>query len=159
MSAEREARPDSWYWEEHWGRSRRGSTAVRLEWDGGASAGVLFDEGAPRTVAAIAERLPLEIPVIHAIWSGDIVMSAERFPLGFSEKENETRLPRVGDLSWDPTFGEIAVTYGTAECRMPSGFNTIVVFGSLSTGLEELARWCRRRRFEGLGTLRLDLAR
>lgn len=159
MTSQPEAgRAHSWYWEEHWSRARRGSTEVVLEWDGGESSGLLFEAGAPRTVAGVLDLLPLAIPVVHAIWSGDMVMSAERYPLGFAEKENETRLPRVGDISWDPRYGEIAFTYGTAECRMPSGANTVVVFGSLTSALEEFGTYCRERRFEGVGELRLRRA-
>jgi len=147
---------DSWYWEERWNSSRRGSFPIVLEWDGGRGEGVLYDEGAPRTAAGVRDLLPVTVPVVHAVWSGDMVMSTTSYDLGFAEKENETRLPRVGDLSWDPGYGELAFTYGTAECRMPSGFNTVVVYGSLQTGLDELAAFCRARRFEGLGELRLS---
>ena len=150
--------PDSWYWDEHFNNSRKGARAVVLEWQSGRGEGVLFDVGAPRTAAAVADLLPLRIPVIHAIWSGDMMMSAKAYDLGFREKENEVRLPRVGDLSWDPNFGELAFTHGTAECRMPTGFNTVVVYGSLRTGLEDLAAFGRARRFEGLGELELRLA-
>ena len=87
-----------------------------------------------------------------------MIMSTQRFPLGFQEKENETRLPRVGDLSWDPMYGELAFTYGTAECRMPSGTNTVVVYGALQTALDEFAAFCRARRFEGQAEVRLSAA-
>lgn len=147
---------DSWYWEERWNSARRGSFPIVLEWDGGRSEGVLYDEGAPRTASGVRDLLPVTVPVVHAVWSGDMVMSTKSYDLGFAEKENETRLPRVGDLSWDPGHGELAFTYGTAECRMPSGFNTVVVYGSLQTGLDELAAFCRARRFEGIGQLRLS---
>lgn len=150
--------PDSWYWDQHFNSSRKGSRGVVLEWEGGRAEGVLFDVGAPRTAGAVAEVLPLTIPVIHAIWSGDMIMSTKSFDLGFREKENEVRLPRVGDLSWDPNFGELAFTHGTAECRMPTGFNTVVVYGSLHSGLDELAAFGRARRFEGLGEVELRLA-
>jgi hypothetical protein len=150
--------PDSWYWEEHWNRARRGSTAIVVEWEGGRGEGVLYDEGAPRTAAGVLNLLPLSIPVVHAIWSGDMVMSTRSYKLGFADKENETRLPRVGDLSWDPHYGELAFTYGTAECRMPSGFNTVVVYGSMQSGLDEFASFCRARRFEGLGEVRISAA-
>ena len=150
-----ERAPESWYWDEHWNQSRRGTTPVAFEWPEGRAEGVLFDEGTPRTATAIEGLLPLEFPVVHVAWSGDMVMSAQAFDLGFTEKENETRLPRVGDLSWDPAYGELAFTYGTAECRMPSGFNTIVVYGSLTSGLDEFAAFCRARRFEGVATVKL----
>ena len=147
--------PGTWYWDEHWNRSRRGSLPIVVEWDGARGEGVLYDEGAARTAAGVRDLLPISVPVIHAAWSGDMVMSTRSYDLGFVDKENQTRLPRVGDLSWDPMYGELAFTYGTAECRMPSGFNTVVVYGSLQTGLDEFAAFCRARRFEGLGELRL----
>lgn len=70
--------------------------------------------------------------------------------------ENEVRLVRPGDLTWDPKFGELAFTYGTAECRLPTGPNALVVYGSIeSVGLESFANFARRRRFEGVGELRI----
>lgn len=144
-----------WYWERTWNRSRRGSEPIAVEWKGGVSTGVVFEEGVPRTAAAILERLPLEIPVVHVAWSGDMIMSTEAYELGFHERENRTRLPHVGDISWDPASGEIAFTYGTAECRLPSGENTVTVFGGLATALPDFAAFCRARRFEGQSTVRL----
>jgi hypothetical protein len=75
---------------------------------------------------------------------------------GIREMENQVRLVRPGDLGWDPKFGELTVTYGTAECRLPSGTNTIVVYGQIIEGLDEFASWARARRFEGLGELRFE---
>jgi hypothetical protein len=93
---------------------------------------------------------------VHVAWSGDMVMGAEAVPLGVREAENATRLVRPGDLAFDPKYDEITVTYGTAEARLPSGPNTLTVFGSVSQGLEAFARWARARRFEGLGSVRFS---
>lgn len=150
--------PDTWYWDEAWNKAREGSFAIKAEWDGGQAEGVLFDVGAPRTAAGVIDLLPVEIPVVHVAWSGDMVMSVPAFDLGFKEKENQARITRVGDLSWDPDYGELAFTYGTVECRMPTGPHAVVVYGSLTTGLDELAKFCRARRFEGVGTIRLSAA-
>ena len=57
---------------------------------------------------------------------------------------------------YDPKYNEITVTYGTAEARLPSGANTLTVFGSVGPGLDEFAQWGRARRFEGLGTIRFS---
>jgi hypothetical protein len=84
-----------------------------------------------------------------------MVMSARSYDLG-APRENAVRLPRPGDLTWDPDAGELAFAYGTAECRLPSGENTVVVFGSIVEGLEEFVEFCWRRRFEGVGTLALS---
>lgn len=144
----------SWWWQERWESIRRGDTPIALSWDGGAARGVLFDQGAPRTAAAVLAALPLQVPVVHVAWSGEMVMSARTYELGV-ERENAVRLPRPGDLTWDPAAGELAFAYGTAECRLPSGENNVVVYGAVVEGLEDFAEFCRRRRFEGVGELRI----
>jgi Protein of unknown function (DUF3830) len=147
----------SWWWQERWESIRRGDTPIVLSWEGGAAAGVLFDAGVPRTAAAVLAALPLEVPVVHVAWSGEMVMSARTYQLGI-ERENAVRLPRPGDLTWDPTVGELAFAYGTAECRLPSGENNVVLYGTIIDGLDTFAEFCRRRRFEGVGQLRIESA-
>jgi hypothetical protein len=142
-----------WWWAEEWEATRRGSVPLEIEFDGGAARGVLFDVGTPVAVAALRERLPLRMPVIHVAWSGDMVMGTERLPLDVPGQEDYTRLPRPGDLGYDPKFGELTLTYGTAECRLPSGSNTIAVVGQVTEDLGALADFCRRRRFEGVGEI------
>jgi hypothetical protein len=148
----------SWWWQERWESIRRGETTpIALSWEGGAATGVLFDQGAPLTAAAVFAALPLQVPVVHVAWSGEMVMSAQTYELGVA-RENAVRLPRPGDLTWDPAAGELAFAYGTAECRLPSGENNVVVYGAIVEGLDAFAEFCRRRRFEGVGQLRLESA-
>jgi len=149
---------DSWYWQKTWSDFRRGTLPVTLAWDEGTAEITLYDQGAPATVRAFVERLPMELPVVHVAWSGDMVMGAHPIALGIREHENHTRLVRLGDLAFDPRFNEITLTYGTAEARLPSGPNTLAVFGSVTRGLEAFARWAHARRFEGLGVLRFTAA-
>jgi hypothetical protein len=145
---------ESWWWTEQWERSRQGAHPIVVEFDEGEARGLLYDRGTPKTVAAFREKLPLTIAIVHVAWSGDMVMGAARIDLGLSEQEDATRLPRPGDLGYDPKFRELTLTYGTAECRLPSGPNTISVFGQFSEQLSALADYCRRRRFQGIGELR-----
>jgi hypothetical protein len=142
----------TWWWRERWEGFRRGSLLLSIAWEGGRAEAVLFDEGVPQTVAAIGGALPLEVPVVHVAWSGEMVMSATTYDLN-APRENAVRLPRPGDLTWDPDAGELAFAYGAAECRLPSGENTVVVFGSIVEGLDAFVEFCWRRRFEGVGTL------
>lgn len=146
---------DSWYFHKTWGDFRRGTLRIRLDFGDGQAIALLYDEGVPRTVAAISAHLPFEVPVVHVAWSGDMVMSTVAYDIPAKEPENHVRLVRPGDLAWDPKFGELTVTYGTAEARLPSGPNTLVVYGQIVEGLDAFAAFGRARRFEGLGRIRM----
>lgn len=146
---------DDWWFQRSWNGFRVGTATARLEWDGGFVAVRLYDEGVPRTVAAVRALLPITMPFVHAAWSGEMVMGAETVRLDNDEPENTVRLVRPGDLTWDHKYGELCVVYGDAECRLPSGPNTVTVYGEVSDGLDAVADFCRRRRFEGAGVLRL----
>ncbi len=148
---------ETWYWEKTWSDFRRGSKRASLIWHGGEAVVDISDEGAQKTFAAIQAVLPLQIPVVHVAWSGDMVMSTRSYDIGLNEQEHHVRLVRPGDLAFDPKFGEFTVTYGTAEARLPSGPNTLVVFGQIREGLDAFAAWGRARRFEGVGTIELRL--
>ncbi len=148
---------DTWYWQKTWGDFRRGSKRIKLSWDGGEAMALVYDEGVPETAAAILKSLPLSIPVVHAAWSGDMLMSAKPFDIGAAKEENRTRLPRPGDLAWDPKYRELSFAYGTAEARLPSGTNILVIYANIVEGLDDFAQFCRARRFEGLGTIHMSL--
>lgn len=147
---------EKWYWQKTWGDFRRGTQRVALTWNGGKAELVLYDGGVPKTVSAFRATLPFELAMVHVAWSGDMLMGARSMPIGFNEAENLTRLVRPGDVAFDPKYDEITVTYGTAEARLPSGPNTLTVFGSICAGLDDFAAWARARRFEGVGTVRFE---
>jgi hypothetical protein len=145
------------YWEERWTGFREGSARIALEWDGGRAEAAIFDKRVPRISAAFLAALPLEIEMFHVAWSGDMIMSTEPVPgIDVLEAENDVRLPWPGDIGWDPKVREITVTYNLAECKGPIGANTIVIFGQVETGLRDLATFGRRRRYEGVATLRFS---
>jgi len=152
-----EKQSDDWYWEKTWSNFRRGNKHIRLSWDGGDATAFIYNEGVPETAAAVLACLPLEVPVVHAAWSGDMLMSARQFEIPVLNEENKTRLPRPGDLTWDPKHSELGFVYGTAEAKLPSGPNTLVVYGRvIEDHLERFAQFCRARRFEGLGRLTMN---
>jgi hypothetical protein len=88
------ATADSWYWEEQWASFREGTAAIQVSWDHGSARATMYDDGAPRTAARILALLPVTVPVVHAAWSGDMVMSTEPFDLGIAGPENTVRLVR-----------------------------------------------------------------
>jgi hypothetical protein len=148
---------ENWYWQRTWSDFRRGTSVAKMVWDGGDADITIYDEGAPLTAKAFMKRIPIDIPVVHVAWSGDMVMGAKSVPIGVKEHENFTRLVRPGDIAFDSKYDEITVTYGTAEARLPSGPNTLTVFGTISRGLEDFGRWARARRFEGVGVIKFVL--
>lgn len=148
--------PAQWFYEKKWNNSRRGSRKVTLRWASGRATALLYDAGTPKTVQAVLKALPITMPMIHVAWSGEMLVAAQSYELDQPEFENEVRLVRPGDLGWDPKFGELTVTYGTAECKLPSGPNNLVVFGQVVEGLEDLAGWARERRFKGVADLILE---
>ncbi len=145
------------YWERRWTGYRQGTARIALEWDGGRAEALVYDEGAPNISRAFLDALPLEIPIFHVAWSGDMIMSTDEVPgIDVLEAENDVRLPWPGDIGWDPKVREITVTYNLAECKGPIGANTIVIFGQVDVGLAEFATFARRRRYEGVATLRFS---
>lgn len=148
--------PEFWWWEKHWGNFRLGTRRICLSWDGGTADALIYDEGVPATSAALLDLLPLKVSFVHVAWSGEMCMSVSSYELGVSNAENRTRLVRPGDLTWDHRVGELGIVYGTAECRLPSGPNTVVVFGGVIGGLDQLAGMGRKCRFEGVKTVRME---
>jgi hypothetical protein len=147
---------ETWYFHRRWDAFRSGRVRVRLIFGKSEASARLYDEGAPLISRWILDNLPLIVPVVHVAWSGDMVMSAKPFQSGPTAAENAVRLPRPGEMTWDPKFGEICFAYGTAEARLPSGENQLVVFGQVEEGLNALAAYCRARRFEGIGEIRIE---
>lgn len=147
---------EQWFYEKKWNNFRRGSKTATLRWSGGRASVLLYDQGAPRTVEAALRALPVTMPMIHVAWSGEMLVAAQSYDWKQPTFENEVRLVRPGDLGWDPKFGELTVTYGTAECKLPSGPNNLVVWASVTDGLDELAAWARERRFRGVADLVLE---
>ena len=123
--------PGSGYWERRWAGFREGSARIGLEWEGGSAGAVLYEQGVPLISNAILEAVPFELTVMHVAWSGDMLMGTAPTGLDVRQAENDVRMPREGDLGWDPKIGELTFTYGLAECHTPAGPNTIVVCGSI----------------------------
>lgn len=146
---------NSWYWDQEWNDFRRGETMAKIKWDGGEAKVLLYNEGVSKTVEAIRRLPSLKIKVVHVAWSGEMLMSAESYDIGANEMENSTRLVQPGDLTWDPKFGELGFVYGPAECKLPSGPNTVVVFGKVIDNFEAYLEFCRKRRFEGASVIEL----
>lgn len=149
---------DNWYWEKTWSDFRTGDLRVGLSWPGGSASGKIFNQGTPETAAAILSKLPLRVPIVHVMWSGEMLMSTQSFDIGVKKEENRVRLVRPGDMTFDPKHGELAFTYGMAECKLPTGDHALTVYGCIDENLEGFAKFGRARRFEGASYIDIAVA-
>jgi hypothetical protein len=104
----------------------------------------LLEEAAPRVCEAFWQALPVESFVLHARWSGDMVFLVDQVQLGVKELENPLRFVRPGDVCYCPQFDELSICYGVADARLPTGSHVLSVFGRITDGLDQFARFCTR---------------
>jgi hypothetical protein len=132
----------------------------------------LYDDYAPKTIAALRTSLPFRGPGIHAIRSGREVYTLIPKPKLDPGKENQSVFPAPGDLylfhqpeGYRPMdvplrfraekhtteYWHIAIWYGRDSLPMtPTGLYPANHFGEIESGLTELAEACERIRFEGV---------
>jgi Protein of unknown function (DUF3830) len=107
--------------------SRRGAslhgTKVRLTIGAFSFTGRLEAHAAPKSIAWLAERMPLEGTVMHARWSGE----AAWMPLGFQKRldsENATAYPHPGQVllyAGDRSEPELLIPYGACAFASRAG--------------------------------------
>ncbi|WP_207461229.1 DUF3830 family protein [Azospirillum sp. SYSU D00513] len=109
-------------------------------------------ERAPKTVAAMRERLPFRSQVIHVRWSGEGVW----VPLGDTDYalpyENHTSHPAPGQIILYPggiSETEILLAYGGVSFSSKVGQLAGNHFITLTSGLEQLPELGRQILWEG----------
>ncbi len=132
----------------------------------GASARVtLWDDLAPKTVAALLESLPLELPLQHCKWSGSAcfadVSGGAMAALGALESPVVSIYPGVLAVR-PPTPGapgaELLIAYGDAEYRWPDGRRQVTPVGELEPGARALLDALAATAVKGRTTIRLRAA-
>jgi len=132
----------------------------------------LYDEFAPKTIAALRTCLPYTGPGIHAIRAGREVFTLIPKPKSDPGAENQSVFPAPGDLylfhqeegyrpmdvpkrfradQQSSEYWHIAIWYGRDSLPMsPTGLYPANHFGEVVEGLAVLADACERIRFEGV---------
>lgn len=108
----------------------------------------LFIDAAPKTCRALLAALPMQSQVIHAMWSGHMIL-ATGIDLGISDLENEVSILVPGDLVYHPRHKEIAIAYGEAQFREPTGPVYVSRVGQLEGNLSALFELGSRVQLEG----------
>ena len=139
----------------------------------------LYDEFAPKTIAALRTSLPFTGPGIHAMRAGREVFTLIPAPTTDPGAENQSIFPIPGDLylfhqpegyrpmelpAWvraakgTTEYWHIAIWYGRDSFPMsPTGIYPGNHFGEIEDGLKGLAEACERIRFEGVKDIRYTI--
>jgi hypothetical protein len=114
----------------------------------------LLTEAAPLTCRALLAALPIELQVIHAMWSGHQLI-ATPIDLHMSTLENPIAMTVPGDVLYHQHHQEIAIVYGEAQFREPIGPVYVTRMGRVEGDLEALATLGDRVQLEGAKGFRL----
>lgn len=116
----------------------------------------LYEDKAPRTVAALWQRLPITDRTIQTRWSGDAWRTEGNYELltRDSEIENVAGQLSAGDIIYYPGYRssllKIGIAYGDAQWLAPfmRPINVSLV-GKVDTNLDQLVARCQQIIFEG----------
>jgi uncharacterized protein DUF3830 len=136
---------------------------IEVRVGGVAGRAVLWEELAPKTVAALIESMPIEAPLLHCKWSGRAVFASVTMPKPVQLESPVTSIyPRtlvVRPPEPGATAAELLIGYGDAEFRWPDGRRYVTPFAEILAGNEDLLAAMARTGEDGQTTLRLRLAK
>jgi hypothetical protein len=129
----------------------------------------LFDEQAPKSIAAVIAALPQKNEAHHATYSGSEVAFILDRDLGIG-MENATSKVIPGDLGYTrfeggimwgfpESFSELCWFYDRdAVPSMPDGPVPVNIIGTFVEGFAEFAAVCKRMKREGVKPIEISLA-
>ena len=120
------------------------------------SEAILFEADAPKTIAALWQRLPIKDRTIQARWSGDAWRTEQNYELLSRDHPVENPAGRLsaGDLIYYPGYEanlfKVAIAYGQSQWLAPFMRPLPVsLIGRIDTNLDVFVKECQRIIFEG----------
>jgi len=117
---------------------------------------VLYEDAAPKTTAALWERLPIQDRTIQTRWSGSAWRTERNYELlpESAPVENVAGRLGAGDIIYYPNYRtgliKIGFAYGDAQWLAPFMVpNRVALVGKIATNLDEFVARCQRIIFEG----------
>ena len=113
---------------------------IEIEFGGVVFTATLYEDKAPKTVAALWKALPIDDPAaVHAMWSGEMFhLTPKIVDLGVQEVENAKAYQWPGEIVFYPPIQEIAICYGEARFTGPLGPLKVTGLGLIQGHLELL---------------------
>ena len=137
---------------------------IRVRVDGITAEGQLFEDKAPRTVAALWSTLPIKDRTIQTRWSGDAWRTENNYELlpDGSPVENVAGRLEAGDIIYYPGYAskliKVGIAYGKAQWLAPFMVPIdVALIGKLDNGLDAFVARCQQIIFEG--PLEVELSR
>jgi len=129
---------------------------VRVRLGGVTAEGELFEDKAPRTVAALWSRLPINDRTIQTRWSGDAWRTENNYDLlpADAPVENVAGRLAAGDIIYYPGHNanliKVGIAYGKAQWLAPFMVPIdVALIGKIDTNLDAFVERCQRLIFEG----------
>jgi Protein of unknown function (DUF3830) len=123
---------------------------IELSLDGATATAVLHENAAPKTVQKLWDALPIEETLRHVRWSGSAgyIMAASLRDASFA-LENRVSFYHPGALHLKPEHGEVAISYGPAQAREPTGIGWATHFATLEGDASAFLNAVARTQHEG----------
>lgn len=126
---------------------------LTVEINGVKAGAELWDDRAPKTVAALLRRLPIDDRTIHVRWSGAAWRTEKNYPLAIGEVENRATWLEPGDIIYydDPRYElyKVAFIYGTSQWRDHKGEIYVARIGRVTENLDAFVQASEQVLFEG----------
>ncbi len=136
---------------------------IRIRLDNVTAEATLFEDKAPKTTAALWERLPIQDRTIQTRWSGDAWRTEENYELlpEGSAVENVADHLSAGDIIYYPGYRskliKVGIAYGNAKWLAPFMVPIDVAhIGKIDTNLDAFVARCARIIFEGPLTVEIS---
>jgi len=135
--------------------------SIELVVSGVSARVVLWEDLAPKAIAALVESLPVDAALQHCKWSGQACFAEISLAPAALESPVTSIYPGVLAIRPPDAPGaraELLIAYGDAEYRTPEGRRYVAPVGELEPGSEALLHALARTAKTGETTLRLKLA-
>ncbi|MDE3111332.1 MAG: DUF3830 family protein [Chloroflexota bacterium] len=129
---------------------------IRVRVGSATAEGTLYEDKAPKTVAALWSMLPIKDRTIQVRWSGDAWRTENNYELQPADAPVENVAGRLsaGDVIYYPEYKanliKVGIAYGKAQWLAPFMVPVqVALIGKLDAGLEDFVTQCQRIIFEG----------